>query len=66
MTTEEKYKDVFKDYNYFGTDMATWKTNKDGFTIIDSGFIYGIEDHQYNPDEGDITKSRAIAILSWA
>ncbi len=63
--TETEKKETLKEYNYFGTDMATWTDNGEGFTIIKEGYIYGIEDHQYNPNEGDITRSRAEAILSW-
>ncbi len=65
ISTEDKHKDTLKEYNFFGTDMATWTTNQEGITVIESGSLYGIEDHQYCPEEGDITRSKAIAILSW-
>ena len=64
--TDERKEEILGDYTHFGTDMATWKTNQDGFTIIDTGFIYGITEEQYDPSEGDIARSRAEAILSWA
>ena len=66
MMTEEEKKDTLKDFTHFGTDMATWKLNVNGFAIIKDGFIYGIKESQYNPNEGDITRARAEAILSWS
>ena len=64
--TEQEKKDVLGNHTHFGTDMATWKDNGQGFTIIKSGMIYGITKEQYNPGAGDITRSRAKAILSWS
>ena len=64
--SDEKREEILGGYTHFGTDMATWKTNENGFTIINTGMIYGITEEQYNPDEGDITRSRAKAILSWS
>ena len=63
--TNEKKSEILGDFTHFGTDMATWKDNGSGFTVIDTGMIYGITKEQYNPSEGDITRSRAKAILSY-
>ena len=63
--TDAKKKEILGDFTHFGTDMATWKTGPNGLTVIDTGMIYGITEEQYNPTEGDITRNRAEAILSW-
>ena len=66
MMTEAEKQEVLKDFTHFGTDMATWKSNENGFSVIKTGMIYGIKKSQYNPSEGDITRERAKAILSWS
>lgn len=64
--TQQEIDKTLGDFTHFGTDMATWKNLDNGFTVIDMGFIYGITAEQYNPEEGDITRSRAKAILSYS
>lgn len=54
---------MLSDHEYFGTDMATFNSDSEG-VYITSGYLYGIAEAQYNREYGDITRGRAIAIIT--